>query len=70
MSCEHLDQTAAMWAQPETVVTLRRQLGVQKASGVQEADALRAGFVTTFRRKHFGSATTGSCSIGPDSMRG
>lgn len=41
MSCEHLDQTAAMSAQPETVVTLLRQLGVHKASGVQEADALR-----------------------------
>jgi hypothetical protein len=41
MSCEHSHQTAAMSAQPETVVTLLRQLGVHKASGVQEADALR-----------------------------
>ena len=41
MSCEHSDQTAAMSAQPETVATLLRQLGVHKASGVQEADALR-----------------------------
>ena len=41
MSCEHSDQSWVMPAQPETVVTLLRQLGVQNASGVQEADALR-----------------------------
>ena len=29
-------------AVPETVVTLLRQLGVQNASGTQEAEALRA----------------------------
>ena len=41
MPFEHSDQTAETPAQPETVATLLRQLGVHKASGVQEADALR-----------------------------
>ncbi len=41
MTGEHSDQAGAMAAQPETVATLLRQLGVHKASGVQEADALR-----------------------------
>jgi hypothetical protein len=36
------DQTDGGSAQPETVATLLRQLGVRNASGVQEADALRA----------------------------
>ena len=41
MTGEHSDQAGAMAVQPETVATLLRQLGVHKASGVQEADALR-----------------------------
>ena len=36
---EHTDGGSA---QPETVATLLRQLGVRNASGGQEADALRA----------------------------
>ena len=42
MPFEHSDQTAEVSAQPETVVTLLRQLGVRNASAGQEADALRA----------------------------
>jgi hypothetical protein len=41
MPFEHSDLTAAMSAQPETVATLLRQLGMHNASGVQQADALR-----------------------------
>ena len=36
------DRTEAGTAQPETVVTLLRQLGVHDASGAQIADILRA----------------------------
>ena len=42
MPFERSDQTDNGSAQPETVATLLRQLGVRNASGVQEADALRA----------------------------
>ena len=42
ISLEHSHQTAGGSAQPETVATLLRQLGVGNASGIQEADALRA----------------------------
>ena len=42
MPFERSDQTDSGSAQPETVATLLRQLGVRNASGVQEADALRA----------------------------
>jgi hypothetical protein len=42
MPFERSDQTDGGSAQPETVATLLRQLGVRNASGVQEADALRA----------------------------
>jgi hypothetical protein len=41
MPFEHSDQTAEKSAQPETVATLLRQLGVHGASGVRQADALR-----------------------------
>ena len=41
MPFECSDQTAGGSAQPETVATLMRQLGVRNASGLQEADVLR-----------------------------
>ena len=42
MPFEHSDQTAEASAQPETVATLLRQLGVRNALAGQETDALRA----------------------------
>jgi hypothetical protein len=41
MSFEHSDHATEESAQPETVPTLMRQLGVHNASAVQEAGVLR-----------------------------
>jgi hypothetical protein len=54
MPFEHAEHTDGWSAQPETVATLLRQLGVRNASGGQEADALRPGSVTLFQIGHFG----------------
>jgi hypothetical protein len=42
MSIERPKHTDELLMQPETVAKLLRQLGLRKASALQEADALRA----------------------------
>jgi hypothetical protein len=42
MPIERSEYTNGASTQPESVVTLLRQLGLRNTSGVQEADALRA----------------------------
>jgi hypothetical protein len=68
MPFERSDQTDGGSAQPETVATLLRQLGVRNASGVQEADALRVwardNVPNQALRVSFRRTATGSSSIG------
>ena len=54
MPFEHSDRTAGGSAQPETVATLLRQLGVRTPQVFKRQMLCGPGFVTTFQIGHFG----------------